>query len=230
MPDTQAAQITRIVAVRHGETAWNVDSRIQGQLDIPLNDTGTWQARRVADALRDEGLETLYTSDLQRARQTADAVALSCGLEPRHDRGLRERSFGSFEGRTWSEIEQRWPVESERWRRRDPGFAPPGGETLESFYARCIDCATQLAQRHAGQAIALVAHGGVLDCLYRAATRLDLRAPRSWQLGNASINRLLYTSQGFTLVGWADTGHLDAAQHDEYSDGGTFPGLVGRAA
>lgn len=229
MPDSAAGQITRIVAIRHGETAWNVDTRIQGQLDVPLNDTGRWQARRVGRAIADEGVSALYSSDLQRARHTAEAVAAQSGLDLVPEPGLRERGFGIFEGHTWAEIERRWPQESERWRRRDPAFGPEGGETLQDFYARCVACATRLAQAHPGEAIALVAHGGVLDCLYRAAARVDLRAPRTWQLGNASINRLLYSPQGFALVGWADTGHLDAAAHDEFSDGETASSAPERA-
>lgn len=217
------AEVTRILAIRHGETAWNVANRIQGQLDVPLNDTGRWQAGRVAEALADEDIAVVYSSDLARARQTAEAVAGhgARGARPLvDDTGLRERHFGIFEGRTWGEIEEHWPVESERWRRRDPAFGPEGGEVLQSFYERCVATATRLAEQHPGETIALVAHGGVMDCLYRAATRVGLQAPRSWQLGNAGINRLLHTPQGFTLIGWADTGHLERGPHDEFSDGG----------
>ncbi len=208
-------EVTRVIAIRHGETAWNVDSRIQGQLDVPLNDTGRWQAERLAHALADEGIDALYSSDLQRAHQTAQALARRIGLGIVSDPALRERGFGGFEGHTWTEIEQRWPADSDRWRRRDPDFAPPGGERLREFFARSVAAATRLAARHPGQTIALVAHGGVMDCLYRAATRLELHAPRSWQLGNASINRLLYTPDGLTLVGWADTLHLEDPALDE---------------
>ena len=207
--------LTRVIAIRHGETAWNVDTRIQGQLDIPLNDTGRWQARRMAQALADEPLQAIYASDLGRAHQTATALADATGLPVHADIGLRERGFGIFQGLTFKEIEARWPHESERWRKRDPDFGPEGGETLSAFYARCISTAERLAAAHPGETIALVAHGGVMDCLYRAASRIDLRAPRTWQLGNASINRLLYTGDGFTLVGWSDTQHLDAAALDE---------------
>ena len=230
MPESPAGQLTRIVAIRHGETAWNVDTRIQGQLDVPLNDKGLWQARRLAQALADEGIAAVYSSDLQRALQTAQAVAAACALEVVTDTGLRERAFGVFEGLTWAEIERDHPAESERWRRREPDFGPAGGEVLTDFYARCVACVTTLAARHPGEVVAMVAHGGVLDCLYRAATRLDLRAPRSWQLGNASINRLLHTPQGLTLVGWADTGHLDGAVHDEFSDAGVNRAALGSAA
>jgi probable phosphoglycerate mutase len=223
-------QATRILAIRHGETAWNVDTRIQGQLDVPLNDTGRWQAQRLAHALAHEAIDAIYASDLLRAHETAQAVARRGAQRIVPERGLRERSFGEFEGFTWKEIEQRWPDESARWRQRDLDFAPAGGETLRQFYARSVATATRIAAAHLGETIALVAHGGVMDCLYRAAARIDLEAPRSWQLGNASINRLLYTPQGFTLVGWSDTLHLDAGPHDEFTDGPARPDPVGHAA
>lgn len=230
MPHSLDGELTRIVAIRHGETAWNVDTRIQGQLDVPLNAKGLWQAQRLAAALADEGVTRIYASDLQRAWQTAQPLAEATGVVPQAETGLRERAFGVFEGLTWAEIERDHPVQSERWRRREPEFGPDGGETLTDFYARCVDCVSALARRHPGEVLAVVAHGGVLDCLYRAATRVDLRAPRSWQLGNASINRLLHTPQGLTLVGWADTGHLDEAVHDEFSDAGAKPAAWGQAA
>ncbi|PPE66684.1 histidine phosphatase family protein [Caldimonas caldifontis] len=214
-------QPTRILAIRHGETAWNVDTRIQGHLDIPLNDTGRRQAQRLAAALADEPLHAVYSSDLSRAHQTATALAGAIGLPVRAVPGLRERAFGHFEGRTFREIEAQWPDQAQRWRQRDPDFCPAGGESLTSFYARVIEQAQTLATAHAGQTIALVAHGGVLDCLYRAATRVDLKAPRTWELANASINRLLHTPEGFTLVGWADTQHLQDLALDEFADGAT---------
>lgn len=206
---------TRILAIRHGETSWNVQSRVQGQLDIELNDTGRWQAERLAAALADEAFAAIYASDLQRALDTAHALAARRGLLLQTERGLRERGFGEFEGLTFHDIDLRWPEQAMRWRHRDPEFGPQGGETLAAFYARCVGTVTRLAAAHPGQVIALVAHGGVLDCMYRAAARVDLRAPRTWQLGNASINRLLFTGEGFTLVGWSDTSHLDVPTLDD---------------
>jgi 2,3-bisphosphoglycerate-dependent phosphoglycerate mutase len=107
-------------------------------------------------------------------------------------------------------VEAQWPDDARRWRQREPDFAPGGGESLTAFYARCVAACATLAARHRGQTILLVAHGGVLDCLYRAATRVALDAPRSWQLGNAAVNRLLHSEAGFTLVGWNDDRHLGA--------------------
>jgi len=210
IPVDGASAVTRVLAIRHGETDWNVATRIQGLTDIPLNERGRQQAARLARALADETLHTVYTSDLQRARDTAAALAQACGAPLVEDTGLRERHFGHFEGATFEEIAQRWPEDAQRWRRREPGFGPAGGESLQAFFDRSVAAAHRLAAAHAGRTIALVAHGGVLDCLYRAATRLELQAPRTWQVGNATVNRLLWTPQGFTLVGWNDDVHLQA--------------------
>ena len=217
--DTQG-DVTRVFAVRHGETAWNVENRIQGQLDIALNELGRWQAQRLAAALAGEAIDAIYTSDLRRTVDTAAPTARGGRIAAAADAGLRERSFGVFEGLTFTEIEQRWPEQSARWRRREPEFGAEGGETLSAFYARSVATTTRLVAAHPGQTIMIVTHGGVLDCLYRAASRIALDAPRSWKIGNASINRLLYTPQGFTLIGWSDDHHLEDSPLDEAADGG----------
>jgi probable phosphoglycerate mutase len=209
--------VTRIVAIRHGETAWNVEMRIQGQLDVGLNAHGRWQAQRLARALADDRLDAIYASDLYRAWDTARTVADTVGLAVTIDEALRERGFGHFEGLTYAEIEQRFPDASRRWRQRDADFAPPGGESLAAFQARSVAALTAIAQRHRGAHVAVVTHGGVLDALYRASLRIPLDAPRTWQLGNASINRVLHGQAGFTLVGWADTFHLEDPSLEEAS-------------
>jgi probable phosphoglycerate mutase len=212
---------TRIIAVRHGETAWNVETRIQGQLDIGLNDKGRWQAQRVAQALADEPIARIYSSDLSRACATAQAIAALTehpdAQQVQLHAGLRERGFGSFEGMTYADIEAQWPEESLRWRRRDPDFAPPGGETPLQLRARIFDTVQALAAPHMGEQIVLVAHGGVMDMLYRLATQQEVGTPRTWELGNAAINRLLWTPDGLTLVGWSDTRHLEDSTLDETS-------------
>lgn len=208
-------ELTRLIAVRHGETAWNADLRIQGHLDIALNDTGHWQARQAARALAQESVSMIYASDLARAWETAQAIARPHGVAVAPEPGLRERAFGSFEGRTFAEIEASQPDEARRWRTREPEFAPAGGESLVDFRRRITAVTARIAARHVGGLVVLVAHGGVMDVLYRSATGQDLQAPRTWGLGNAAINRLLWTPQGLTLVGWGDTAHLDDAQRDD---------------
>jgi probable phosphoglycerate mutase len=212
-----SAQATRILAIRHGETLWNVDSRIQGHLNIGLNDTGRWQAERLGVALKDEPITAIYASDLSRAHDTALAVSRRTGVPVQAEPGLRERSFGEFEGRTFAEIETALPEQAKRWRQRDPSFTPAGGESLLMLKARVLSVAARLAAQHPGEQIALFAHGGVMDILYRAATRLDLQAARTWTLGNTAINRLLWSPEGFSLVGWADVQHLSGGTLDESS-------------
>jgi probable phosphoglycerate mutase len=208
-------EATRLIAVRHGETAWNVDTRIQGQLDIALNATGLWQAQRAAQALEDEPIAAIYASDLSRAWQTSLEIARPHRLEVTAEPGLRERAFGHFEGRTFADIDANLPVQARLWRTRDPEFTPEGGESLLTFRDRVTRVAATLAERHPGELVVLVAHGGVMDVLYRAATGQELQAPRTWELGNAAINRLLWTPQGFSLVGWADSSHLNDGALDE---------------
>ncbi len=210
-------QATRILAIRHGETMWNVDTRIQGHLDIGLNDTGRWQAERLGMALEGEPITAIYASDLSRAHDTALAVSRHTGVPVQAEPGLRERSFGEFEGRTFAEIETALPEQAQRWRQRDPSFTPAGGESLLMLKARVLSVAARLAAQHPGEQIALFAHGGVIDILYRAATRLDLQAARTWTLGNTAINRLLWSPEGFSLVGWADVQHLSEDTLDESS-------------
>ena len=209
-------EATRIIAVRHGETAWNLDARIQGQLDIGLNATGRWQARRVGEALASEPISAVYSSDLGRAHQTAQSIARVTGIPVVAEEGLRERSFGLFEGKTFEEIHETWPDHAQNWRKRIPEWAPPdGGESLLQLRERVTRTMQSLAARHPGEQIVVVAHGGVLDALYRVATGQDVNSPRTWDLPNGAINRLLWTPEGFTLVGWSDTQHLDDEAFNE---------------
>jgi len=210
-------EATRLIAVRHGETAWNVDTRIQGHIDIGLNAKGLWQAAQAGRVLAEEPIAAVYSSDLTRARETAEAIAAPRGLPVRLDATLRERAFGSFEGRTFAEIEIDLPEQALRWRKRDPAFAPDGGESLLTFRERITGTVARIAALHPGELIAVVAHGGVMDVLYRAATGQELQAPRTWQLTNAAINRLLWTPQGLSLVGWGDDAHLAHALDESSS-------------
>lgn len=210
-------QAVRIIAIRHGETAWNALGRIQGHTDIGLNDNGRAQAQQVAQALSGEALDAIYSSDLQRAWQTAQAIAAVTAAPLHAEPGLRERCFGSFEGSSFAQIAQQQPQAAELWRKRDVQFAPPdGGESLLQLQERIAAAVQRVAAAHIGEHIALVAHGGVLDMLYRLATRQHLQAPRTWQLPNAAINRLLWTPEsGLTLVGWGDVQHLSGAAREE---------------
>lgn len=186
--------------------------RMQGQLDTTLDATGLRQAEQVAEALRGEAIDHIIASDLQRTMLTATPLARALGHPITPEPGLRERCFGEFQGHSYADIDRLWPEGALRWRQRDPLYAPHGGESLVDFNARCVATAERLCVTYPGTTMVWFTHGGVLDCLYRAAARIGLDAPRSWPLGNAAINRLLFSDLGLMLVSWGDSRHLDPAQ------------------
>jgi probable phosphoglycerate mutase len=213
--------MTEILLIRHGETAWNAIKRLQGHLDIPLNAQGTRQAKALAAALQNEKLDAIISSDLQRAVQTAGEIARLQGLSTRIDAGLRERCFGGFEGELYSELPHKYPQAHAAWRAHDPDAEfPPGenqGETIRTFHHRIVTHLTHYAKQFAGKKIAIVAHGGVLECAYRAAKNLPLNAPREVTIYNASINRFAFEGERLQLLLWGDIAHLDADAADEIS-------------
>jgi len=207
---------TTVLLIRHGETAWNAEHRIQGLLDVPLSATGVWQAARLADRLAGEPIDAVIASDLARAWLTAQPLAQRLGLEPLPEPRMRERNFGSFQGHTVDEIAQRWPDDFHAWRARDPAWAMPGGESGHEFIARVLAALHDVAQAHAERTIAVVTHGGVLDVAYRHARALSWDAPREHQMLNAAINRLSVAASPLRLavLDWADVAHLDGARDE----------------
>jgi len=210
---------TTLILIRHGETAWNAERRLQGHIDIALNAEGLRQAEALAAALADDKLDAIVSSDLSRAAQTADAVARSHKLPVARDPLLRERCFGGFEGLLYAEIEQRFPAEFAAWQARDVHARLPDGirvaETFRQFYDRVIKAILAQAARHPGQTLALVAHGGVLECAYRAALGLSLETPRDFPVMNASINRFTVQDGKLALVSWGEVAHLEPRVLDE---------------
>lgn len=199
---------TELVVIRHGETVWNSERRMQGQRNSALSELGRAQARALGKRLQNERFDYLYSSDLDRAYETAQAVATLTGHEIRLDQRLRERAFGIFEGLTRDEMADRHPEEYARFRARDPDYAVPGGESPRVFHERCMNCFTEIANRHLGARVVVVAHGLLLAALYRVVHGLDLQQPRSLDLINASLNTFRYTANDWQLVTWADQAHL----------------------
>jgi len=210
---------TTILLIRHGETAWNAVRRLQGHIDIPLNEEGLRQADALAQALANEPLNAVIASDLQRAMQTANAVAGHHGLTVHTDAMLRERCYGVFEGMLYADISQTYPAEYAAWQARDvDAVMPPGERVAESFrqfYQRSIDGIARWAVRHPGQTIVIVAHGGVLECAFRAATGRSLDSPRDFEVRNASINRFTYADGKLALDNWGEVDHLRLATLDD---------------
>lgn len=211
--------MTEVLLIRHGETAWNAVRRLQGHLDIPLNEEGERQAEALGRALRDVPLDAIISSDLLRARQTAQAIAAPHGMNVGIEPGLRERCYGAFEGMLYADIGVRYPEAYAAWQARHADVRFPQGvhvaETLREFRKRAINAITRILSAGDYRRIALVCHGGVLECAYRFAHGMDFERPRDFDIFNASINRFEWDGERLKLVQWGDVSHLAAGMLDE---------------
>lgn len=203
------AQIARFCLVRHGETDWNGEKRIQGQIDIDLNATGEVQARALRPGLAGHGFAAIYSSDLLRAWRTAQIATAGFGIAVSPAPTLRERHFGVLQGTTSPEASLKHPVVHRHHQARTPDHDYETGESLIAFAARVMTGLDALAARHAGGSVLVFTHGGVLDIVYRAATGRALDAPRDFQLPNAACNWLEHGPKGWRLDSWADCRHLN---------------------
>ena len=214
--ESQVSSVARFCLIRHGETAWNIERRLQGHRDIDLNAAGRHQAQAAALWLAREPVDALYASDLLRARHTAERIGLALNLECRTLVDLRERRYGRFEGLTYVEAAARFPEDYARHDARDPDFVPPrAGESLVSFYLRVTATLQGLASRHPGQTVVVVTHGGVLDMANRFVRHLPLSAPRDFAIPNAGLNWLSVRNGVWEIESWGEVAHLADLSLDE---------------
>lgn len=203
---------TELILIRHGETDWNRELRFQGHIDVPLNDLGHEQARRLGLRLVGEPVRHLLSSDLMRAQQTAAPAAQQLGLEIVTSAGLREQHFGIVEGMSAEEIQGLHPRAWEDWLQFREDHAMPEGESPRQFHARIIEALGGIAAAHAGQGVLVVTHGGVLDMVWRTARGLGLNGPRQSEIPNAGYNRIRIADpaapEQIEILDWADTRHL----------------------
>lgn len=191
---------TLICLVRHGVTEWNYDGRAQGRTDIPLSSEGLQQAEAVAARLAREPWDAIYSSTLSRARQTAEAIARLTGHEVRQDPRLVERHMGVTEGFTLYERRQRWPGANL--------MDLAGVETDEAMALRAMAVLTEIAERHRGQRVICVSHGGLIKAFVDTLPRLTDDAPQRIGVGNTAVAMLVYTDGQFTVQSLPDHSHL----------------------
>ena len=199
---------TKLVLVRHGETAWNVEGRIQGHLDIPLNEIGLAQAAAVGARLGTENFDAIYSSDLVRAYRTASPVVANPDSDIVRDERLRERHLGVLQGLTGEEAVNTQPAAWKVFKSRQPDLALAGGESLGEFSRRIVDFVGKILDKHAGGRILAVTHGGALDAVYRHTTRMPLSASRDFTIYNASVNVISFDSGRWAIESWGDISHL----------------------
>lgn len=207
---------TRFCLVRHGETNWNAERRLQGHTDIELNTRGLAQATQMARALKNMNFEfdVLYTSDLQRARQTAKAIESLYSVSAIGHSALRERNLGALQGLTLNEAPH---IEPDLWQAhlsRDIHQEMRGGESILQFSSRIKFALDEIQKSHAGKTILLVSHGGALDMMYRIASNQALDSEKVVAVPNASLNWISHDGLSWKVENWADTSHLDSLALD----------------
>lgn len=199
----------RIYLVRHGVTTWNQEGRWQGQTDTPLAPEGEAQAERVADRLASEKIQAVLSSDLSRARRTAEAIARRHGLEVETTERLRETGFGAWEGLTIPEIHARG--DSEVWQAITRGsitVRPPGSEPLQSVWDRVVSVQREVRARWTEGSVVLVGHGGSLRALLCDALCGGLECMNRFALDNVSLSAIDYTEHRTWVKFVNDTSHL----------------------
>ena len=207
---------TQVIIIRHGQTHWNLKLIRQGHLDSPLTEKGIAQAKALGERLMRESFTTLYSSDLGRAVQTAQMIAQVTGHKIVTDARLRERHLGIFQGLNGDELREKYPEEYRLHRTVGATYVIPGGESVQQQVARNVDYLVEIAEKHSGETIVVVTHGGVLSGFFRHALSIPLEAPRRFEFMNASLNVFAYEAGNWMLRTWGDVSHLAS---DGSSDG-----------
>ncbi len=200
--------MTELILIRHGETDWNAERRIQGHLDVPLNQAGFAQAEAVSKRYDKEKIDVLLSSDLRRAMQTALPIAKACALPLLTDARLRERHLGVLQGLRYVDAQRDMPQLLDVFQSRKVNAPIDGGESLYEFAQRVIDVLTEISRTYAGKRIVAVTHGGVVDIAWRHANGTPLEVPRSFSIRNTSVSTFRVVSSEFILVDQSDLGHL----------------------
>jgi 2,3-bisphosphoglycerate-dependent phosphoglycerate mutase len=196
---------TQVYLIRHGETMWNRQKRIQGHRNIPLSQEGVRQAEKLAAAMKDTSLDAIYSSDLDRAVQTARFIAEGKGLSVTQIPELRERHFGQWEGCTLDEIQEQYPLQ---WREVWQKGGAYDIEPFEHTRNRMLNQVQQLVERHPGGTIAVVSHGGSINAVLDVLTEGEY-GPGKHRLGNTSVTRLAYhPKRGWSVIQVNCTAHL----------------------
>ncbi|MEO2082491.1 MAG: alpha-ribazole phosphatase [Desulfurobacteriaceae bacterium] len=201
----------KVILVRHGKTVWNAEGRYQGKMDIPLNEEGKEQARKVGNALKDFPIKAVYSSPLKRCRDTAEEIARHHGLTVVTDEGFKEIDHGEWEGMLASEVEEKYPELLKLWRERPAEVKMPGGESLRDVYERAVEAFERVVKKHESEdLIVVVGHDATNKVIMCHLLETDLNKFWTFKQANCGITVLEYepeTKRVIVHVANA-TGHL----------------------
>jgi probable phosphoglycerate mutase len=200
--------MTQIFLVRHVETVWNVESRMQGHLDSPLTNTGLAQAEALAEHFKSQRFAAFYSSDLGRAYETMRHISEKNGLSFSTVPCLREKNFGILQGVLKKELPVKFPEIYPHYKANDPDYVIPEGESVKQLSERCIKCLEELAQNHLDERILIVTHHGVLVSLFKHTMDIPIEIRPRFNSSNSSINVFSFQDGIWTLERLGDLSHL----------------------
>ena len=198
----------RIIFVRHGQTSWNLQGKIQGQKNIPLDNLGMVQAKLLCSRLKEEEIDIIFSSPLARAFSTAIPLSNSHKIGLITTNLLSERNFGVLEGFKPKDINVNLKKKIILEKTKNPAFRPNKGESLNDLQKRILDFFQFLDCLSNSLSVLCVTHGGILELIYRKAMNKPLNTPRNWIIPNTAINVFEYSYNHLLLKSWADTSHL----------------------
>ncbi|AGB41628.1 alpha-ribazole phosphatase [Halobacteroides halobius DSM 5150] len=200
---------TEIVLVRHGETDWNQAGRFQGSEDIPLNDKGKSQAKKLAQRLKNKQFDAIYASDLSRAFKTAEIIADNHNLVIKERKALQEINFGEWEGLTFADLQAEYQSEFEAWEQDPVTNGAPSGENLAKFQTRVVASLKKILIDDTSKRVLVVTHGGVVRVL--VATFLGMPLAKCWRLSqsNTAVSQLNFYDDEVILELFNSTVHLE---------------------
>lgn len=199
---------TEITMIRHGETIWNTEQRIQGQLNSKLTENGVLQAQLVGNALAKRTFDVLISSDLERAAETARIINTKLSLPHHFNANLRERSFGKLEGMTFAEMKEQYPDEFLAYKKRDPEYVIPKGESIQQLYTRVTSAIEDIAHKYPNSKVLIVSHGLVLEMMMYKTFAISLDKPRAFSINNSSISSFNIDGNNWFLKEWGVIEHL----------------------
>jgi probable phosphoglycerate mutase len=209
---------TTLLVIRHGETVWNSEQRFQGHGDSPLTESGRNQVVALGRRMEEIKFDTLISSDLGRTQETAAIIADFTGHAVELDSRLRERNYGVLEGLSIHEIKAKHSKVLNQLKTDDPDFILPGGESHRQHYQRNVAFIEELLAKKSGATVAVVAHGGVLDSIFRYVASLPLDQPRCFITTNASLTIVshgnFYETTRWVIETWCDAAHLNGISHN----------------
>lgn len=205
---TFSGNVTRVVLVRHGQTDWNRDQIFRGRVDVPLNETGRAEARKIGEALRGIPLDAVYSSPLSRAVETARAILVHHSLELRTDPGLMDIDYGRWQGVALNEVKRMYPDLYRAWSETPESVQMPGGESLEDVRRRTMEALKRICRTHPGGTVLIVAHRVVNKVLLCAVMGLDNRHFWAIKQDNCALNVFDYGNGSYVLHLLNDTCHL----------------------